>query len=104
MCLGAGPNAALTAVEIASATVRVAGAELGHLQRQVVDDALDVVLAHLERAEHLAPVARGRLEAPDRARQRARVAAQPLTADAEQDGQVVARVSVQRREDLVASR
>ena len=79
----------------------VAGAELAHQQRQVVDDALDVVLARLERAEHLAPVARGRLEAPDRARQRAPVAAQPLTAGAEQDGQVVARVGVQRREDLV---
>ena len=79
----------------------VAGAELPHQQRQVVDDALDVVLARLERAEHLAPVARGRLEAPDRARQRAPVAAQPLAAGAEQDRQVVARVGVHRREDLV---
>ena len=64
-------------------------------------DALDVPAPLGELLVDLARVAGGRLEPPDRARQLAAVALQARRAVAEQQPQVVARVRVERREDLV---
>ena len=79
----------------------VLGAELLHQQREVVDRALEVLAAQRELLVRLARVAGGRLEAADRPRQRAAVAVEPLGGVAEQQPQVVARVGVERGEDLV---
>ena len=62
---------------------------------------LMIAVAQRELLVRLARVAGGRLEAPDGLRQRAAVAPQPLGAVAEQQLQVVARVGVERGEDLV---
>ena len=75
--------------------------ELLHQQREVVDDALEIALAQRELLVRLARVAGGRLEAADGPRQRAAVAPQPLGAVAQQQLQIVARVGVERGEDLV---
>ena len=66
-----------------------------------MDRALDVLAAQRELLVRLARVAGGGLEAADRPRQRAPVAVQPLRGVAEQQPQVVARVDVERGEDLV---
>jgi hypothetical protein len=66
-----------------------------------VDDALDVPAPHRELLVDAARVAGGGLDPPDRLGQLATVAAQPLRPVAEQQAQVVARIGVERREDLV---
>ena len=79
----------------------VLGAQLVDDEREVVDDATDVPAPLRELAGDLAGVTRRRLEAADRVRERAPVAAERLPAVGQQQLQVRARVAVERREDLV---
>ena len=85
------------------AELRVATAELVGQQREVVHDAREVLPAQREALVDLAGVLGRRLEPADRLRELAALAlgAEPLRAVVEQQQQVVARVGVQRREDLV---
>ena len=66
-----------------------------------MDRAADVALAHGQRAVEPGGVARGRLEALQRGRQRLALAVEPLARGAEKQLQVAARVRVQRGQDLV---
>ena len=79
----------------------VAVAELLGQQREVVDRALDVRRALGERLVDPARELRRRLDPADRVGQLAAVALQRLAAVVEQQRQVVARVGVERGEDLV---
>ena len=79
----------------------VLAAELLHQQREVVDDALEVPPPDGQLLVDLARVLGGRLDAPDRLRERAPVALERQRPVAEQDPQVVATVDVELREDLV---
>ena len=83
--------------------LRVAPAELVGQQREVVHDAREVAAALGQPLVDLARVLRGRLQPPDRLRQLAALAlgAEALGAVVEQQQQVVARVDVQRGQDLV---